>query len=297
MRIFILVTSCFFAFSVWHVHAAETVNKNSTTNPIAKHLQEINSPNSNTRSIVKFVVGNDLWQPQQQFKAGTSWLALTCNTTGCSLEPAKLNVKQESWQGHYDDKPTLGQHLTFKAEVGDRQKVVTWFNTASAQSWLKPGAVTTYYSSQSPISLPLGRGTLEAMIDLPKGNSVLLVPLLATKEYLDRVQPETEHSWPLAFLQLREKNKRQLLQGSLGTCSGVFHPRQYLLWSGDLDRDGKPDFIISFIDADGPIHLYLSSVAKPDQLVGLAGVYNSPPYGGECDGPGGFMNFQADNTK
>jgi len=85
-----------------------------------------------------------------------------------------------------------------------------------------------------------------------------------------------------------------MLYGRLGTRSGVFQPRQYLLWSGDLDRDGKPDFLISFIDADGPVHLYLSSIAKHGNLIRLAGIFDSPPFGGRCDGLGGFMNFRDD---
>ena len=36
-------------------------------------------------------------------------------------------------------------------------------------------------------------------------------------------------------------------------------------------------------DGDGPIHLYLSSTAKPKRLVGLAGVYTPPSAGVECD--------------
>ena len=31
---------------------------------------------------VKFVHGNDLWQPGRQFKAGREWLALACDQAG-----------------------------------------------------------------------------------------------------------------------------------------------------------------------------------------------------------------------
>jgi hypothetical protein len=37
-------------------------------------------------------------------------------------------------------------------------------------------------------------------------------------------------------------------------------------------------------DAPPQVHLYLSGAARHDQLVGLAGTFNSPPFGGECDG-------------
>jgi hypothetical protein len=88
---------------------------------------------------------------------------------------------------------------------------------------------------------------------------------------------------PPAVLLLRSGERRQLLLGQLGLCTHTFRSKDYLLWAGDLDGDGKPDFLISFVDGDGPIHLYLSSTAKPKRLVGLAGIYNPPSAGVECD--------------
>ena len=45
----------------------------------------------------------------------------------------------------------------------------------------------------------------------------------------------------------------------------------HLVWAGDLDRDGKPDFLIRHTSDDsGDECLYLSSRAKPGQLVGEA---------------------------
>ena len=122
-----------------------------------------------------------------------------------------------------------------------------------------------------------------------------LVPLLATGAALTKLKPDGYFNWPRAVLQLRSQNKRQLLPGDLGTCSGLFHPRNYLLWAGDLDRDGEPDYLISYVDADGPVHLFLSSAARPHQLVGLGGIYDSPPHGGECDGPEGFLNIDEES--
>src|SRR5512145_743768 len=64
-------------------------------------------------SDVRYVVGNDLWQPGNDYEPGRDWLALMCDAKGCTFEAATLAVTQESWQGHYDDGPTLGQHLKF----------------------------------------------------------------------------------------------------------------------------------------------------------------------------------------
>lgn len=50
-----------------------------------------------------------------------------------------------------------------------------------------------------------------------------------------------------------------------------------LLWSGDLDRDGKPDFIFNlasiYIDTD--LALFLSSAARDGELVGLVARWNA----------------------
>jgi hypothetical protein len=78
--------------------------------------------------------------------------------------------------------------------------------------------------------------------------------------------------------------KRQLLD-EFGACSGMVRS-DYLVWAGDFDRDGKPDFLIDFTDDTGEGKLYLSKGAGPDEIAGVAGVYVPPPHGGECDGDG-----------
>jgi hypothetical protein len=252
-----------------------------TLQPLA--AQGTKTGQATAQGTVRFVLDNEIWQPGQQFKTGRDWLALGCEAKGCTLEPATLTVKQEFWQGHYDDKPRSGQHLSFKRTGGSDKPVVAWFQDRAAPASLKPGDVATYFSPQHPLKQPIGRGSLEAIVDLPDGEPALLVPMLQRQW-----DPNKDEGSPYR-LQLRAQGKRQMLLGYLGTCSGTFHPRTYLQWAGDLDRDGKPDFIVSFVDADGPVHLYLSSAARPGQLVGLAGVFDSPPFGGECDGAGGWV--------
>lgn len=230
---------------------------------------------------VKFVHGNDLWQPGRQFKAGTEWLGLACDPEGCALEPAALAVKRESWQGHYDESPTQGQKLKFRLETPSKERaVVAWFFTPGSPSWVKARAVSTSRSPTQPLRRPPGRGTLEVAVDMPGGGEALLVPLLLD-EPTQRSDPGIG---PGVALQLRVKGARQLLPGLLATCFGPVDPKRYLLWAGDLDGDGRLDLLVSFVGAEGPVHLYLSSAAKAGQLVGLAGVYSSPPFGGECDG-------------
>lgn len=252
-----------------------------------KEIELLYQGQAATKSGARFVFDNDLWQPGNMFVNGSHWLALSCEAKGCLLEEATLAVKKESWQGHYDEYPTLGQRLHFSKKSSSPGKAIAWFQPAAAQPWLKPGAVVTYYSVMLPRKQPPGRGSLEAQVDLPDGGTALLVPMalsLARLSYLD-IDGLSSDS---VLLQLRSQGKRQLLPGHLGGCSGdlSFGPYQYLQWAGDMDGDSKPDYLISYIDADGPVHLYLSSEARAGQLVGVGGVYFAPPFGGECDGGG-----------
>lgn len=222
---------------------------------------------------VRFVVGNDQWQPGRRYKSSADWLALNCMPSGCSLEPARLTVKAESWQGHYDDKPTRGQKLNLRKLKPGPGSVIAWFQLDARHPWLKPGAVTTYASSAGRSKRPPSEGTLEVAIDLPDGKSATLVPLFDRKNQVFQ-------------LQLREPKRRQML-GQLAHCSREV-ANDFFLWAGDLDGDGRADYLISFIDDEGQVLLYLGGAADQGeyQIAGIAGAYNSPPYGGECDGEG-----------
>ena len=220
---------------------------------------------------IKFVVGNNVWQPGQRYRDGVDWLALACTVTTCQLSPAALTVRTEMWQGHYDKKPATGQKLSFTKTVPTSGKVIAWLRMDTKQKWLAAGPVTTYASSAAPLKQPAGEGTLEVAVDLPNGAQARFVPLLSREKNA-------------FFLQLRTSQQRQLL-GELARCSHVVSTN-YFLWAGDLDRDGKPDYLVSFVDTDGEIILYLSSTANPGELAGRAGLYNAPPYSGECDGSG-----------
>lgn len=237
-----------------------------------------------TEGNVQLVIGNNLWQPGEQYTSGDGWLALACDGAACTLVPAELDVIDESWQGHYDDEPTAGQQLIFRLTIAEPGKPVAWLRSELPQSWLKPGPVPSYYAGDRYRRLPDKEGTMEVLVETPGGAKATLVPMLASKSFLESLVGKQETIYYGALLlQLRTKNKRQLLPGAFGTCSGEVNP-DYLMWAGDLDRDDKPDFLVSYVDADGPVHLYLSGAAKDGQIVGLASIFSSPPFGGECDG-------------
>lgn len=214
---------------------------------------------------VNFLIGNNFWLPGRRYANGSNWLALVCESqVQCVFESASLAVKSEKWQGHYDDKPTNGQRLRFRREPVAKGAVVAWMQPTSAYPLVAPGPVTAYSFARRTES----PGTAEFTITGPNNRRTHFVPLLGGDSF---------------FLQVRTDTRRQLLPGALELCSGTI-PNGYLMWAGDLDGDSKPDFLVSYIDADGPVHLYLSNIAGTGQLVGLGGVFDSSPFGGECDG-------------
>ncbi len=225
-------------------------------------------PLSNDASMV---IGNDVWQPGGRYQDGDDWLALVCTPAQCHFEPARLLVRPESWQGHYDDEPTEGQQLTFQRSNAGEGEVVAWLRKSPQRQWLLPGPVVTYASKAGGLKRPPTEGTYEISVPLTEGGEARFVPLY-------------DREGGIFQLQLRALGQRQML-GELRPCSHELST-DYLLWAGEMDRDGKPDYLVSYVDEDGPVILYLSGAAAPEQLAGVSVAYDAPPFGGECDGMG-----------
>ena len=79
--------------------------------------------------------------------------------------------------------------------------------------------------------------------------------------------------------ELRVYGQRQRLGGYQWDIEGpkTLAGPQYLLWAGDLDSDNKLDLLMSFQDRGWNTVLFLSSLAKPGELVGEAGRFNYWP--------------------
>ena len=81
------------------------------------------------------------------------------------------------------------------------------------------------------------------------------------------------------YLQIREQDERQFLLSSLSASEcevvDVDSVPNYLLWAGDMDKDGKTDYIINFSPNSNHVHLYLSVNASLTEIVGLAGVFDA----------------------
>mgnify|MGYP003611739980 FL=1 len=220
---------------------------------------------------LEFMLGADQWQPGDRYRNSTQWLALVCNKTACQMEPASLRVRREKWQGHYDDQPTQGQRLVFRRQATGPGTALAWFKQDPAIPWLQTGPLPTYWAATFQKKRPATEGTLELAVDLPGGEQATLVPLF-------------DADGGRFLLQLRAQGKRQLLD-ELGLCSHTVST-DYLVWAGDLDGDGRPDYLINFADEVGEARLYLAHNATAQELAGVAAVYVPPPFGGECDGEG-----------
>ncbi len=81
------------------------------------------------------------------------------------------------------------------------------------------------------------------------------------------------------MFELRAYGQRQRLGGYQWDIEGpkALAGPQYLLWAGDLDSDNKLDLLMSFQDRGWNTVLFLSSLAKPGELVGEAGRFNYWP--------------------
>jgi hypothetical protein len=69
----------------------------------------------------------------------------------------------------------------------------------------------------------------------------------------------------------------------LGDPSQPTELSEVLQWVGDLDGDGRPDLLINHSAYFWDVALYLSSLAKPGEVVGEAGRFTySPPDSAGC---------------
>ncbi len=245
---------------------------------LAKEIELNRSQLQNRPSeFILFARGQDIWQPGRRLKNSKNWLGLLCEGGQCRLHPAEVGVTPKSVQGHYDDKPTAGQVLRFKISQGATNQVVAWFALNPRFPWLAAGNVNAYVAQ-------FNKGKdYSTVISLPNGEIRLMPLLLSAKQWSAAADMEDSLRPPALLLQLRDTSKRQLLPTTLASCTGRLDA-SYYIWAGDLDQDGKPDYLIEFDNAYGSAQLFLSSTAASGQLVGLAGQFDGTEGPVECDG-------------
>ena len=213
------------------------------------------------------VVGNDV-TTSDPVAAGSDWLSFQCNDKGCSLFPAQVSLSEVP--NSRDSMEMVLQRLHFSTTGSDSTHVVeAWFRQDKAHAWLKPGPVPTFASVEGPVAAAVDVST-ESFDIVVAGRTITLMPLL------DRDRKRIR-------LQLREPGIRQMLD-DVSECLGA--SPGYLRWAGDLDGDGRPDYLIDYPRGADKTHavLYLSSLAGPQQLVGSAAVFDSAVDFIGCDG-------------
>jgi hypothetical protein len=213
--------------------------------------------------------------PDLGFDPAWEWQALVCHKR-CELEPVKLLMTPVKVQP-YDGEPLPGHVYAVDGKRETHPLVLMrglppGFR-ARPETWLHAG-LENYPPSRT-------QGTLEIDIPSPQGEFARIVPRYAGevdgtpmfKVYLEMKAGET-------------KTRRQLLAelpvDIIAGPSAMARGPQLLRWAGDLDGDDKLDLIMNFSSRYGTsttATLFLSSAAKADDLVGVAGGFGYWPVG------------------
>jgi hypothetical protein len=227
--------------------------------------------------------------PGREYRAGSGWWALACPAR-CELYPLNLGVTPKLHPA-YDSDPVPGQMLRF-SPVPPVANILLAFKPLrlGAELKLRAGLVPTYFPGTLPrLRRPNSPGTMEGEIGLPQGQTVRLVPTLVlphghlagTSKNEPKGEPVPEGALKL---ELHMDGRQQVLGSfNFGIESAIaLKPRDYVIWVGDLDGDGKPDFLLNFDFHGTNVALFLSSLAKEGEIVGEAGRFQYFP----IDSPG-----------
>jgi hypothetical protein len=243
---------------------------------------------SGSLNVVPLLTAEDMiqsWElPGLHFSSDEQWTALSCSEGRCRLVNARLVVQRITKQP-YDGNPTPGQALHFwLPEAADDAKPVAGFSAppgSTVPDWLRPRPVTTYFDGRAaPPRPPSSPGSMEAQIELPDGRIALLRPA-QLQSLGEAPAPASMDDVPFELsLLLTVDGRHQFLGGFEFDIAGPVpvSARRYLRWAGDLDLDGKLDVLIEFSTSD-TTHtvLFLSSLAKGNDLVGEAAVFSYAP--------------------
>jgi len=196
----------------------------------------------------------------EKLTGGNGWWVLACEQV-CSLHATRLQVSDAS-RVTEDEASIPAQILQWSPlPQGNVIGIFKPMGVLAAMP-LKAGVVKTWLHSGMESYPPNAHiDTMEIMIPLENNQSAVLVPrvISAGSEQIDT-------------LELRAYGQRQVLPGyQLSSADSIADEKQLLPWAGDLDGDGKLDLIIDHNNHDIDVAVYLSSLAQPGELVGLAG--------------------------
>ena len=225
----------------------------------------------------------------RNFRSGDGWWALACQKS-CTLTSVKLTVRALQ-HPTYDGPPMHGQYLTWsplpygldtepppsEATTPPRNNahLIALFKPIRSLASMKlpPGPVKTWlHAGMTSYPRPGTPGTMETLIRMDGSATAVVMPRMVIRSEAEKQKSGDNLDCDLVF-ELRAYGKRQRLGQYEWDVMGP-HPLagpDYLQWAGDLDGDGKLDLIMSFAARGTHSVIFLSSLAKPGEIVGEAG--------------------------
>lgn len=213
-------------------------------------------------SLIEMFEGGIYRRSEIYVKNGQSWLVLAKSERGeYTLTAATASVKLPnsiSWPGDEKD-----AQLSFKTN----RRIVFAIRGIDG---ITSGPATTLFDQPDSVNIE-GHSATEELSDGYKREFVL-GPSSTT---LRTSRGVSKDGTKLAVLVIESQGSRQVIKRVYHVPTDNRDIIGSLHWAGDIDRDGKLDLYISEFNEKGytRTELYLSSHAKPGDLVGLAAVF------------------------
>ena len=195
-------------------------------------------------------------RPVLGYKDGETWRALVC-AQECRLEWVKIRTHATTVQP-YDGEPIAGETMTLDHRPDGT--LIALFRDLPGKPQAKPP--TTLHAGMQQYPAARSPGSME--IDIPRNGE----PPLRVTPRLPRDDPGALNIWLEGGPQLQLLGAVPL-DGIVGFAGQARGPR-LLQWAGDLDGDGKVDFVMSFSSRMGEQQsatLFLSSAARAGEIV------------------------------
>jgi hypothetical protein len=238
---------------------------------VTARAQEAESPRTGISILPAEIASHAFAEgvPDLQFELAWEWQALVCHKK-CELKSVKLLMTPALVQP-YDGEVMPGHVYTIDRKL-DAQPLVLMRELPDGVRTRPETYLHAGMEKYPPSSTP---GTMEIDIPVP-GEPARIVP---------RYARQSDNS-DLFNVYLETKGRSQLLArihvDVVAGPSGMARGPQLLRWAGDLDGDGKLDLIMNLSSRygeDAAATLFLSSAAKPGEMVGMAAGFRYWPVG------------------
>lgn len=219
----------------------------------------------------------------KSFKSGGGWWALVCDKA-CELVATRMTARPLP-HPVYDGEPVEGQLLQWSGLPAVAQlapdepgavRLVALFKPVRtlARLPLAAGPVKTWlHAGMASYPKPDPALPGQTLVAVPGQQPMIVMPRLVRSKQEGLGEDAPEESM---ILELRSGDRRQRLATCESGIDGVqvLSQQDYLRWAGDLDGDGRPDLLVSCnTSITQDLQLYLSSKARPGEIVGRAGKF------------------------